>query len=162
MKTLIFTVLLLFVCSVGTHSGNHEVRIITAENLSIEDRILIALDTIPAPMKKLILAQAKHESGNFTNNLTRRYKNVMAVTSCNCRKTMAIGKHGRAEGKTNFLVFSSIDSAMVDFMLHMQHMHIPDTFTRADTYARFLKKQRYYTDKEENYRRALNKWLNQN
>lgn len=161
MKTYILSMFLIFVCSVSTTSHTIEREKYTDEILSVEDRIFIALDTIPLPMKRLILAQAKHESGNFTNNLTRKYNNVMAVTGCDCRKTLAIARNGRAEGKGIFNVYSSIDSAMVDFMLHMQYMNVPDTFTRADTYAKFLKKQRYYGDTELNYRRALQRWLNQ-
>ena len=46
-------------------------------------------------------------------------------------------------------------------MLHMQYMNMPDTFTTADSYAKFLKQQNYYEDSEFNYRRALKKWLNQ-
>lgn len=160
MKTIILLVFLVLVCSVKTTSNGVE-RLPVVEILTVDQRIMIAFDTIPDPMKKLLLAQAKHESGNFTNKLTRTANNFMAINHSSNRPTLSLGRNGHAEGRSGFAVYSSLDSAALDFVYFMQYKNIPDTFTRADTYAKFLKKINYYEDSEVNYRRALNRWLKQ-
>ena len=48
---------------------------------------------------KLLIAHARVESGNFTNNLTTKYNNLFGMKHPRQRPTMSVGPVASAEGR---------------------------------------------------------------
>ncbi len=155
MKKLCFTITALLLLS---YSKISEATFLTDRlklpsiEYTIEEKLLNifvanGLDTV---MSKILVAQASHESGKFTNSLTKKYKNIFALTECvkNCnfkkRKTLSLGGHGFAEGRYGYSTYSSLDSAAVDMLYYMESKKIPTNFTSATEYSKVLREKFYY------------------
>lgn len=138
-------------------------KVITVEHvkLTTEQRIKQQLyfNGVPEPMRELIVAQAKLESGGFTNRLSREGNNVFSMRHPYKRPTLSLGPLLRAEGRCCYAAFESIETAVDDYILYMEHFNIPKTFISARDYARYLKSKGYYECSIEQYTNALNSLL---
>lgn len=125
--------------------------------LSVEEKIRRVLESkgVPEFTIQLIIAQAKHESGNFTNRLTRRHNNVFSMMHPRVRKTTSLGALARAEGRNGYASYASIEDAVLDLLLYFDNFHYPDTYMTTWQYARLLKKKGFYEDKYERYARGI-------
>lgn len=157
MKTTIM--LLLLVLPVMT--AMNEVKVVEQVETRTEQRInqQLYFNDMPKPMRELIIAQAKLESGGFTNKLSREGNNVFSMRHPYKRPTLSLGPFLHAEGRCCYAAFTSIESAVDDYILYMNHFNVPYTFTRAYDYARYLKSKGYYECSVEQYTNALNRLL---
>lgn len=127
------------------------------EFLSIEERIRGVLEEkeVPEFTICLIIAQAKHESGNFTNRLSRKHNNVFSMQHPKKRKTTSLGPLARAEGRNGYASYASVEDAVEDLLLYFEHYHYPEQYMTTWQYARLLKKKGFYEDKYERYGRGM-------
>lgn len=119
-------------------------------------------------MTQIILAQARHESGNFTNPLTKSHCNVFGMRHPRVRPTTSLGPLAKAEGRTGYASFNSIEDATRDYILYSRYIKAP-TDTTLEYYATFLHNKRYYecrfhsTGKgkcsRKSYSTALTNWM---
>lgn len=118
---------------------------------------------------KIYTAQAVHESGNFTNSLSRVNKNPFAVLYDPNRPTTALNGKGRGDGRIGYASYASIEAAVADFILFLGYWGVPKENTSISLYCSRLKRLKspktgkirmYYTDLESNYRKALTKHYN--
>lgn len=136
--------------------------------LTREQRILIALQDRTPRMQQIILAQAKHESGNFSNSLTIYHNNLFAMRHPRRRPTTSIGPYGKAEGRTGYASFKSIESSVKDYQLYTQYVKAP-VDTTLSAYVTFLHDKRYFECplhskgtglcSRDVYFRAIDKWI---
>jgi len=161
MKKIWLTIMLLSGCFQITDAT---IRIkVIKEQQRMEDGLLDiflsqGVDTI---MAKILVAQAAHESGKFTNTLTVKHKNVFSIMHTSKRKTLSLGNWGVAEGRKGYCVYSSIDSAAKDMLLYMEYRNIPKTFKSITAYSKFLRKKHYYTAPEKQYALSVYKHYKQ-
>lgn len=117
-----------------------------------EERIVAVLKDsgYSREMQRIILAQAKHESGEFTNPLTVKHNNLFAMRHPKRRSTLSLGAFAEAEGRGGYASYSSIDSAVADYILYMRFAAVqpmPD----AESYITQLKNKKYFTDRTSRY-----------
>jgi len=113
------------------------------------------LDTL---MAKIIVAQARHESGNFKSKLFKEHRNAFGLLHSRRRKTTSRGPLGRAEGRNGYASYNTVQESTQDalFML-MNRGDIK--FNSIDDYSIWLKSIHYYEADEKLYRNALKKHL---
>lgn len=148
MKILI---VLLFICN--TALGYKE-RI-------FNEFLRLGVDTLSA---QIFTAQAHLESGGFTNKLTKDHNNVFAVLHSNYRKTTSLGGTGKAEGRSGYASYASIEAAVQDFLYFLDYWRVSRTQHSTSLYSSRLKKlyngkvrRQYYTSSQEKYKKGLYK-----
>jgi hypothetical protein len=99
---------------------------------------------IDSTSAQIMVAQASFESGYFKNSLTRNSKNCFALLHWGKRKTLSLGGHGFAEGRSGYAVFSSIDSAAVDYLYYLEARKLPHKIKTPYLFALALKQKNYY------------------
>lgn len=116
-----------------------------------------------AAMASLIEAMAKHESGNYSNRLSREYYNIFSMGFPRIRPALNIGssKAFDSQGKepSNWSVYSSYDMAIKDLILWFEYTKFPTNLTTPFQFARELKSRGYYTDSFDNYLEGLKRNL---
>lgn len=137
-----------------------ETIVVKAHELTIEERITIVLldaglDSMTA---KLIVAQSKHESGNYKNSLTRKHNNVFARWWSKYDK-YSMGSGAKAEGHTRFARYQSIELATLSQIDYFKRKGYSMKWKSADAFAKELKAKGYYADSTSNYSRALRRHL---
>ena len=101
-------------------------------------------------MRQLIIAQAKHETANFTSSLYWRAWNCFGMRIATVRKQTRIGE---TNGYARY--WSPYQSLRDLFLWFDFHNLNPSTITNARHYAMYLKSKGYYTDTATNYARGL-------
>lgn len=162
MKTFI----ILLVCLIFSSKTSNDVLVkkTIKENvvLTIDQRIyntLLETDSISEFNIKLIIAQARHESGNFKNKLTKEHNNVFSRLHSK-KDTLSLGGFGYAEGRKGYASYKSIDSAVVSQILYFKRKGYSLNYKSEKEFAEELKKKKYYTDDLNRYVNALSKHMN--
>jgi len=105
-----------------------------------------------------ILAQAKHETGNFTSNLYLKNNNLFGMKLPTRRPTVATKGLMSPEGNY-YAAYSSDGESIRDLFLWMDYTKFPTMVKNANEYASELKQRAYFGDSLANYQNALNKFL---
>jgi flagellum-specific peptidoglycan hydrolase FlgJ len=162
LKTIIITVFLVLPYSISNAvlpmNLDNNVKVVMTIEEEIKLRLLLA-DTISDFVSELIIAQAKHESGNFKNSLTRNYNNIFSRLHSKY-DSMSIGNYGYAEKRTGYAVYKSIDSATISQLQYFKRKKYSMKWSTVEEFAIELKQKRYYTDDINNYIRAMKKHMN--
>lgn len=103
-------------------------------------------------LSQIILAQAKHESGNFTSNIFWENNNPFGMKCPRKRPTTCIGTN-RGHG-----VFNSIEDAVIDYVWWMEFNNIPFNEKNTRKYVQLLKNKRYFEDDINRYYKAVIKF----
>jgi len=99
---------------------------------------------------ELLVAQARHETGNFTSAIFRESNNFFGMRHPRRRATRSIGVH-REHAR-----FQTLDDSVIDMILYLIHFRTnPGDFANVESYVRELKNDGYFEDTEENYLRAM-------
>jgi flagellum-specific peptidoglycan hydrolase FlgJ len=114
--------------------------------------------TTDSLMVEIIVAQARFESGNFTNSLTKNHNNIFSMRHPKIRSTTSLGPLANAEGRTGYASYSSIESATEDFILWLNFTNIPTKLT-TNNYVKLLKAKRYFEASEKHYKKGINYYL---
>lgn len=105
-------------------------------------RDVAGVDTIFA---RLIVAQARLESGNFNSPLCVRHNNFYGMLHPGRGKlTTSLGPWARAEGRNGYASYESVEASVLDLMLLLEYDGIVSARSPAD-YARQLKAHHYFT-----------------
>lgn len=109
-------------------------------------------------LEPYVVAQAQHESGNFTSPLFLKQLNPWGMGVPFSRTF--VGQKGNliVEG-TPKLQYNSIEQAVTDLTLYFDYTRFPLEVSNAKEYAQQLKKRNYYTDSLANYSKALERWM---
>lgn len=129
--------------------------------LTTEERVVAVLKDsgFTRIMQRIILAQAKHESGKFTNPLTINHNNIFAMMDPGrWRKTTSLGPYGEAEGRRGFASFATIEQSTRDYILYKRRIKIADTKNEID-YIRDLKRHKYFQADVNLYIKAVQYWM---
>lgn len=118
---------------------------------TIEEQILAVLidSGFSICEQAIILAQSKHESGHYTNSISRKNNNVFSLHK---RKNSiyVLRDKARAEGCTCFAMYRSIQDATKDYLQYRERLDIPNDLS-VEEYVAFIKRKKYFTDNEQRY-----------
>lgn len=101
----------------------------------------------------LIIAQAKHETGNFTSSLFRNHNNMFGMKVPVKRKSFRNG-----ETENGFSTFANTKDSARDFLEYLRSVNFPknvDSFQ----YVAALKNRKYFEDALGNYLKGVQSWL---
>lgn len=162
---VIILLLLLFV-SVGAKEATvHENAICEAKEVvnvdvsTVEGRVIkiLADSGYSIRMQKILLAQAKHESGNFRNPLTKNWNNVFAMLHSS-KDPYSKGNWAKAEGRSGYAVYNSIEESVYARIWYSRKWNYPDDASTGE-YVRHIKSKGYFTGDQQKYIDALRKWI---
>lgn len=114
---------------------------------------------LPETLALLVVAQSKHESGNYTSNLFRSYNNAFGYSYSGSRYQSAAGT--KADNGLPIAAYNNVEDStkeIVDYIYRRRNSgQFPalDTITTPEQYAALLKQVGYYGDTQSNYTRGL-------
>jgi hypothetical protein len=129
--------------------------------LSIEERIVsVLLDSgiTDINVQKVMIAQAKFESGNFKNRLSVEHNNVFSLYHSSY-DTLSLGKIATAEKCKCFASYRSVEDATRAYLRLIAVMKIPRQGDPTK-FAVHLKQKGYYVSSAKHYERGLKYWIN--
>ena len=118
--------------------------------------------------RNILLAQAMHETGNFTSNIYKTHNNMFGMKTPSIR--MFVGKPGTIRedsGSAPYAMYDSPCQSVEDMVWYLRHMKIfpqitPEDVTdfnkmsqHATVYLSELKRRGYWTGDETQYRQAV-------
>lgn len=124
---------------------------------------------IPAALSLLLIAQAKHETGNFTSNFFKQYNNAFGYSYVPGGKWQLPAGGSIADNGKPIAAYSTLANSVneiVDWIKRRQNEgKFPadlSTITGPDQYAQLLKSAGYYGDTLANYARGLRSFFEAN
>lgn len=108
------------------------------------------LDTI---MAKLIVAQARHESGKFSSKLYRKGNNAFGMMRCK-RDTLALSSM-HAENRPGYAMYATLENSTIAVLNLLSRKGCKFNFKSPGAYANWLKSVGYYEDSVQNYSNSL-------
>lgn len=128
--------------------------------LTTEERIVKVLrdSGYSREMQRIILAQAKHESGGFTNSLTVKHNNLFGMMHPRGRPTLSLHGKAWAEGRPGYASYETLEASVADYILYSRYVKVQ---AKADprSYIYQLKRLGYFGDHTENYLRSVRRWM---
>ncbi len=133
--------------------------------LSIDDSIRLVLEehNLNDTTIEFIVAQAKHESGNYKNRLTKEHNNIFSRLH-HKNDTLSLGPLAYAEGRGGYASYRSIRDATISQIEYFKRLNYSLNWKSSYQFALELKKKRYYHDPKlsktediRKYARALRK-----
>lgn len=108
-------------------------------------------------MAMLIAAQAAHETGNFTSKVLKRNNNLFGMRVATIRATTTEGD----TDQDSYANYTTIDKSIEDYILYCNARRINKKgHPSVKEFVRTLKRLNYFEDKEENYLRGVQYYLN--
>lgn len=153
LSYILLVVLLLMCIALGKCSaqGNNKID-------STINAVLVA-HKVPPYTRKLLIAQAKFETGNYTNKLVVKHNNLYGMMHPARRLTRSLGPKARAEGRPGYASYASIEDSVEDMLFYLWDKKQTPRYSSAEEYVRFLKKNRFFTASEAHYLRGLKVYL---
>jgi uncharacterized FlgJ-related protein len=108
---------------------------------------------------KLIIAHAKVESGNFTNNLVKNHNNLFGMKHPSVRPTKSTGGKARAEGRTGYAEFKTDVDSIIDYLLWLEYHNEVRIYKTTDQYVAMLKKHSFFGSTYKEYYNAMKSFL---
>lgn len=93
-------------------------------------------------MQQIILAQAKFESGSFTNSLSKKYNNVFSMLHSK-RDPYSMGNWGFAEGRVGYAVYKTFNESVYARLWYNRKWKYPND-SDLDDYVSTLYAKRYF------------------
>lgn len=106
---------------------------------------------------ELLVAQSKHESGNYTNTLTK-YNNLFGRHH-HKSDIYSLGPGAPAEGHSRFARYPSIEAATRSQLEYLRRKGYSFKWSTAKDFALELKQKKYYEAPVSVYTRALTRFL---
>lgn len=166
MRTIVTIAFLVFIMAFSRENVNTEndiemLPLDTLEEVIItpQDYEFIILEElwkngVSVDLSYIILAQAKHETWDFTSKIFIENNNVFGLKQAKKRKTTCTGTN-RGHG-----TYASIEDCVLDYIYYMENRKIPFHEISARKYVNLLKKKGYFEDNLERYYNSVKKHKN--
>lgn len=110
---------------------------------------------------KILVAQARFESGGYKNHLTIFHNNIFSMQHPTRRRTTSIGALATAEGRPNtYASYNSVREAVMDLFFYFKARKINLTQPSINTYVYRIKKKAFFEAELSRYRRGVKKEFN--
>lgn len=123
---------------------------------------------LPAALSYLLVAQAKHETGNFTSNFFKRYNNAFGYTYVPGGKYQS-GAGTTADNGQPIAAYPDVKSSTYEIIDWIYRRRAEGKFpsdlstvTTPEQYATLLKNSGYYGDTLQNYLKGLKNFFSNN
>lgn len=117
---------------------------------------------LPDSLANLVVAQAKHESANFTSNFFKKYNNAFGYSYVSGGRYQLPGGGTKADNGIPIAAYSSVEDSTREIVDWIYRRRKAGTFpinlgsiTTPEQYAQLLKDAGYYGDSLSNYLRGL-------
>lgn len=161
MRTIvsILTILVLSTMSIGMSGNELYNHIPSEERIDYESRIRKVLrdEGIDEYVTELLVAQSKHESGNYRNSLTP-YNNVFA-RHYSKKDTFAISAGAKAEGHSRFAKYPSVEYATLSQLDYLRRKKYTFKWKSPYQFALELKQKNYYEAPVMEYTNSLIRFM---
>lgn len=162
MKTIVsvLAISVLSTLSIGMSENELCVSFYEEEKIDYEGRIRRTLqaEELDPYVIDLLVAQSKHESGNYRNTLTP-YNNVFA-RHYSKKDTFAISAGARAEGHSRFAKYPSVEWATLSQLDYLRRKNYSFKWCSPYQFALELKQKHYYEADIMVYTNALIRYMN--
>ena len=156
-----FGILIILVCShidIGIKSYDTKpVTVVEKINYEQEIRRVLEKEGVDSYVIELLVAQSKHESGNYKNSLTP-YNNVFA-RHYSKYDTFATSSGAKAEGHSRFAKYPSVEYATLSQLWYFRRHNYTFNWKSTKEFAIELKKKRYYEAPVSVYIKALDRFI---
>lgn len=125
--------------------------------IETEIRRVLEKEEIQPYVIELLVAQSKHESANYTNNLTR-YNNVFA-RHYQKSDTFATSGGAAGEGHTRFAKYPSVEAATLSQLWYFRSRGYSLKWVSVYEFARECKRRGYYTAPLSVYIRSMDRFM---
>ena len=116
-------------------------------------------NNISPVMVDILIAQARHETGNFTSSLFVNHNNLWGMQHPRTRHTTSTGPLATADGgRKGYAHYESIEDSARDMVLYLKARRIPD-YTTVAPYVKHLKRKGYFEDSLKKYTRSLERYV---
>jgi hypothetical protein len=163
MKTIvsILAISVLSTMSIGMSENELSSSFYEEEKIDYEGKIRRTLESeeIDPYVIDLLVAQSKHESGNYRNTLTP-YNNVFA-RHYSKRDTFAISAGAPAEGHSRFAKYPSVEYATLSQLDYLRRLNYSFKWKSPYQFALELKRKHYYEADIMVYTNALIRYMKQ-
>ena len=126
-------------------------------NYESEIRDVLESEGLEPFVVDLLIAQSKHESGNYKNSLTK-YNNVFA-RHYHKNDTFATSAGAEAEGHSRFAKYPTLRNATLSQISYLKRKNYSFNWKTTSQYAVELKEKRYYEAPVEEYTAALKRFM---
>jgi uncharacterized FlgJ-related protein len=109
-------------------------------------------------MARIIVAQARVESGNFQSKLFREHRNAFGMMHAALRPTTSLGPLAWAEGRPGYASYRDVHDSALDLLLWLRYFGIKET-NSVSNYCKQLKQNYYYGSSLKHYTLAVTKHL---
>lgn len=135
------------------------ISLFKTEPQTIEEQILAVLidNGFSICEQSIILAQSKHESGHYTNSISKK-NNVFSLYKGK-NSIYPLPDKARAEGCTCFATYQSIQDATLDYLQLRNRIRVPKELSVGE-YVAFIKRKNYFTDNEQRYLSSMTQLIN--
>lgn len=160
MKLFItFLVALVFSSTQVGSASTNEFRVSSSMIINYESEIRDVLETegLDPFVVDLLVAQSKHESGNYKNSLTK-YNNVFA-RHYHKTDTFATSAGAEAEGHSRFAKYPTLRSATLSQISYLRRKNYSFKWKSPNEFATELKSKSYYEASIEEYSAALKRYM---
>jgi len=109
---------------------------------------------IPVRFSQILVAQAAHETSNFTSRIYIENHNLFGMKLAKKRKTLAIGeRYGHA-------IFRNIEDSVLDLIIYFTFTNIDKNYIDSDSYIETLKNKGYFEATLREYQKGTEYFLN--
>lgn len=124
--------------------------------------------------KKVIIAQAQHETGNFKSPVFKQLKNAFGMRLATRRPTTALGKKTTKGGNSYYAYYRSVADSLQDLFLYLDDFGFPKANTWDEVkvitkgmdpvtyYVNFISANGYFEDNYWNYLRNVQYYYKKN
>lgn len=129
-----------------------------ANKLELIIRDILKSEGIGLDQRNWIVAQAKHETANFTSNLAVNHNNFFGMKVPTKRESLRNGTYTAPNGEI-FSTFESPEDSVQDFVLYYEEMGLKKQYANLNAYIKALHAKGYFTDEYSNYLNGVRRWL---
>lgn len=105
-------------------------------------------------MVRLVIAQAKHESADFSSMVFLKTNNPFGMGHPRQRKTTSLGR-----SPSGYARYKDLQSATLDYVYYLEAFHYPLNMNDSGEYVRMLKSKHYFQAEEGAYLKCVNSHL---
>lgn len=158
--TELISLFVLFLIAQSFFSRKSKTSGMTQTSMSIQERIFNQLRKrgVPADTARMIVAQAVHETGNFTSELFVKGNNAFGMKLPRRRNTLAVDRGLRVEGDPA-ASFNTIEDSVDDLLVWLDFNSLPLNYGNLDDYIAAIRRKGYFTDTYIRYLTAVRRRL---
>ncbi len=125
------------------------------EMIDLEIKTTLECAGVPPFTIKLLIAQAKFESGNYQSKLFREHCNLYGMVHPRRRNTYSKGPYARAEKRCCYASYNSVQESVQDQLLYLWYVGEKPAYKTTAQYATRLKQLHYYESPVKHYTKGL-------